>query len=641
MSTIIRRFVLLFFLGFVYETSQAFGRNAERSFVINYKENCFMKDSKPFRYISGSMHYFRIPSVYWRDRLMKAKALGLNTIQTYVAWNFHEMHNGVYDFSGDKDLLKFIEIAEELDLLVILRPGPYIDAEWEAGGIPWWVGTQEMRTSYPPFMDRVTEWFDKLFPMLESKIYKNGGPIIAFQVENEYGSYYACDKNYLQQLKGIYDRHFGKNAVVLFTVDSYTDDEIQCGTIPELYKTVDFGSDVSPQLAFKQQRKYQPSGPLVNSEYYTGWLDYWGFPHQTRKAEIIAEQLDILLSLNASVNLYLVHGGTNFGYMNGVDFNPEPLILFTSPTSYDYDAPISEAGDTTYKYFKIREVLKKYVEIPPGPVPQNTSKAYSNIVPTYPFVNVSGFIDRLYDGIKPVKAKTPLSMEELGQGYGFVLYRTTIPTAYQNISTNLSIDKVSDRSIFIVDGILSIIQESGGRVEIPNITLGKKLEILVENQGRAADAIKGVHYLPQFKGIFGNVKITPQEIILSNWTMYSINDTIMEPMHRETLKENMTVLEQSITAKNENKSYIIQYFGLVNISYRQDSYIRMDDFDKGIVYINGINLGKFWQSQGPQKTLFVPKSCIIIGLNAIEIINLSDLEYKIRNVKFVQDPILG
>lgn len=617
-------------------------RKTERSFVINYDDNCFMKDDESFRYVSGSMHYFRIPSIYWRDRLLKAKALGVNTIQTYVAWNIHEVSERVYEFSGDKNLLKFIDIADELGLLVILRPGPYIDAEWESGGIPWWVGTLKMRTSDPTFMYYVGRWFDKIFPMLESKIYKNGGPIIAFQVENEYGSYYACDKKYLRLLKGIYDKHFGENSVILFTVDVYNDDELECGTIPEVYKTVDFGSDVSPEMAFKQQRKYQKSGPLVNSEYYTGWLDYWGFPHQRRSADLVAKQLDIILSLNASVNLYLIHGGTNFGFMNGVDWNPDPLVLFMSPTSYDFDAPISEAGDTTYKYFKIRDVLRKYVDVPRDPVPQNTTKSESTIVPTYPFLNFTAFIDRLYEGKSPVYVDVPCSMEDIGQGYGLILYRTTVPEEYRNVSMNLTIDNVGDRSIIIVDGNLSSIHESGGRVEVNNITLGKQLDILVENQGRAADALKGVHYLPQRKGILGNVRMGQQNTLLRGWSMFSINDTIMEPMHKQLVTAtDISTLKFNAQNTIGNGSYIVEYFGLFSVSYLTDSFLRLDDFDKGQVYLNGVNLGRFWQSQGPQKTMFVPKSCVRIGINALEIISLSDLEYKVRNVKFIKEPILG
>lgn len=634
------KYFIIFFIKLLF--CYASCKTSDRSFVIDYNNNCFLKDNEPFRYISGGMHYFRIPSVYWRDRLMKAKAIGVNTIQTYIAWNVHETNHGIYDFSGDNDLLNFIEIAEELGLLVILRPGPYIDAEWEFGGFPWWLAKNQslsMRTSDPVFMQYVERWFNKLLPMLKPKLYKNGGPVIAVQVENEYGGYYACDKKYLQLLKNIYDKNFGEDSVVLFTVDGYKDEELQCGTIPEVYKTVDFGSETSPEEAFQQQRKYQTSGPLVNSEYYTGWLDYWGQPHQTRDSKKIAEQLDNILRLNASVNLYMLHGGTNFGFMNGIDYNPDPLVLLICPTSYDYDAPISEAGDTTAKYFQIREILKKYVKHPLSPVPQNTTKTSELLVPTYPFLNVTSFIERMYNyNVKPVQNKFPLSMEAINQGYGLVLYRTKVPTQFQNVTVHLTIEKVADRSMIITDGRLVRIFESGGRID-SSVVLGKELNILVENQGRAADSVNNVNYLPQPKGILGNVLITEKQIPLTDWSMFSINDSMLEPMHLNLPREKINIEQLSITA-NES-GYIIEYFGMFVVGYPTDSFLRLDDFDKGQVLINGFNVGRFWQSQGPQKTLFVPKSFFVAGINALEIISLSKLKFQIRNVTFMEEPILG
>lgn len=616
-------------------------RKVERSFVISYDDNCFMKDNQPFRYISGGMHYFRIPSIYWRDRLSKAKALGINTIQTYIPWNIHEIIEGEYDFSGEKDLLAFINIAEELNLLVILRPGPYIDAEWEFGGLPWWLAKYpaiEMRTLDSDFTYYVERFFGKLFPMLQPKIYKNGGPIIAFQVENEYGSYYACDKMYLRWLKRIYDYHFGKDSVVLFTVDGYTDKELQCGTIPELYTTVDFGSDTDPEVAFKQQRKYQNSGPLVNSEYYTGWLDNWGQSHQTRDSDLVAKQLDVILSMNASVNMYMFHGGTNFGYMNGVDLSLNSTVLQITTTSYDYDAPLSEAGDTTCKYFKIQDVLKKYVKIPAGPIPQNTTKSESEILPAYPLFTFSNYIDRLYDLKKPVESYLPISMEGIGQGYGLAVYRTMIPGEYQNIRTNLTIDKVSDRAMIIIDGKIWSIHEDGGQVCAVNITLGKQLDIFVENQGRAADGTKGMRYLQQqAKGITGNVHIhtTNKIVALLHWSMYSVNDSMNYDGHMYTYPTTPVLRHHG----EWDGTYTIVYYSLFDVLFPTDSYLLLTDFDKGQVYLNGVNIGRFWQSKAPQKTLFVPKNSIQVGGNVVEIISLSNLEPKIRRIQFIKKPM--
>lgn len=621
----------------------------DRSFTIDYGRNCFMKDNKPFRYISGEIHYFRIPSFYWRDRLLKAKALGVNTIQTYIPWNFHEVQPSRYDFSGEKDVLKFIDLANELGLLVILRPGPYICAEWDFGGFPWWLAKNEsmqFRTSKDVvFIQYVETWFGKLLPMLTSKLYKNGGPVIAFQVENEYGTYLTCDKGYLQFLKSLFEAQYG-NDVVLFTVDNYSDDTLRCGTIPELFTTVDFGIDVDPNEAFKQLRKYQKTGPIVNTEFYTGWLDVWGEPHQRRDASAVADHLDKILALNASVNMYMLHGGTNFGFMNGAYGLPDPMI---NPTSYDYDAPISEAGDVTEKYFKIRDVLKKYVDVPTDPVPENTTKAAYGTFPSTAVYNFSQYIDLIYDSRKPVKSATPLTMEEMDLGYGFANYRTEIPEKYQNITTKLTIDYVSDRTLILMDGDLVLIFEKTGFIEV-NLLFGKRLDILIENQGRVNYAKKGIHYLPLQKGIVGSVYITDELVPLFNWSNYALNDsqyhTVFENHARKTM-ESAEEFRRSVESPHasSNDDYMFVIYGWINLDLLHDTYgdtfLYLHGFKKGQVYVNGINIGRFWQNKGPQLTLFVPKVYLIPGINAIQVFSLDKIDAVFTHMEFVKEPILG
>ena len=623
---------LMWFVG-----QSCFCEQGERSFVIDYKNDCFRKDNQTFRYISGGIHYFRVPRIYWEDRLLKAQALGLNTIQTYIAWNIHEQEQGIYNFEGENDILHFINLAQKCGLLVIVRPGPYIDAEWEFGGFPWWLAKNKsliMRsTEDERYMNNVETWMNVLLHKLKPKLYKNGGPIIAFQVENEYGNYYACDHKYLTALKDIFQNNYGDD-VVLFTTDGYTSEYLKCGTSPQIFSTIDFGTEITAENAFKKLRKYQANGPLVNSEYYTGWLDYWGHPHQTRDSRKVAKYFDHILAINASVNLYMLEGGTNFGFMNGVDIDKDNNFL-VSPTSYDYDAPLSEAGDPTKKYFALRNVLKKYVKSM-TPVPKATMKtAYGKIKMT-PGLDLKSLISLLYPHGTPFNSTYPLTMENVHQGYGFLLYRTKIPKQYQNQLIDLFIEVVHDRSIIYVDNIRKGVFERGA-VHTTVLVTGEKLEILVENQGRIAYGPKGSHYLPDSKGILGNVLIDNH--ILTNWSMYPIDD-----------KKIFQLMDQSkekflLKSKNLENAPIV-YCALFTLDHVTDTYIKMDTWSKGQIYINHFNLGRYWSDQGPQQTLYVPKNVLKLGNNRLMLLELDKAPctfQKIYNcsVEFVAKPILG
>uniref|UniRef100_A0ABM5GPV0 Beta-galactosidase isoform X2 n=1 Tax=Pogona vitticeps TaxID=103695 RepID=A0ABM5GPV0_9SAUR len=362
---------------------------SQRSFEIDYNRNSFLKDGKAFRYISGSIHYSRIPQYYWKDRLLKMKMAGLDAIQTYVPWNFHESEPGVYSFTGDRDLEYFLQLADDVGLLVILRAGPYICAEWDMGGLPAWLLEKEsivLRSSDSDYLTAVGRWMGILLPKMKLHLYQNGGPIIMVQVENEYGSYFACDFDYLRYLQNLFRQYLG-NEVVLFTTDGASKNFLRCGTLQGLYSTVDFGPGSNVTAAFLTQRLSEPKGPLVNSEFYTGWLDHWGHKHFTIPSSIVAKSLNEILASGANVNMYMFIGGTNFGYWNGAN-----MPYLAQPTSYDYDAPLSEAGDLTEKYFAIREVISMYKEIPEGPVPPTTPKfAYGDI----PLVKVpQGVLER-------------------------------------------------------------------------------------------------------------------------------------------------------------------------------------------------------------------------------------------------------
>lgn len=277
----------------------------KHSFSIDYENNRFLKDGVSFRFISGSIHYFRIPTVYWKDRLLKMYMSGLNAVQVYVPWNYHEPLPGVYMFAENRDLEGFLDLVEHLGLLVILRPGPYICAEWEMGGLPAWLLAQPkivLRTSDTDFLQAVSKWFSVLLPKIKPRLYINGGNIITVQVENEYGSYFACDYDYLRYLRATFRSYLG-DEVVLFTTNGLKDTELQCGSLQGLYTTVDFGPDVNITKAMAQLRRYEPNGPLVNSEFYTGWLDYWGYPHSSVSIEMVTQGLQTLLEMGANINM--------------------------------------------------------------------------------------------------------------------------------------------------------------------------------------------------------------------------------------------------------------------------------------------------------------------------------------------------
>ncbi|NXE58425.1 BGAL galactosidase, partial [Calcarius ornatus] len=430
-----------------------------RSFQLDYEHNCFLKDGAPFRYISGSIHYARVPRPAWRDRLLKMYMSGLSAVQVYVPWNYHEPLPGVYDFTGDRDVEAFLDLTAELGLLVILRPGPYICAEWEMGGLPAWLLWKPdiiLRTSNPAYLAAVDSWLHVLLPKIKPRLYHQGGNIISVQVENEYGSYYACDHGYLRHLLGSFRALLGTE-VLLFSTDSARAQELHCGTLQGLYATVDFGPGSNVTEAFGAQRRVEPRGPLVNSEYYTGWLDYWGEAHASTSAACVARGLEDMLQLGASINMqalwvfhrYMFHGGTNFAYWSGADYKGQYKPV---TTSYDYDAPLSEAGDPTEKLFAIRTVISKFQPLPAGPMPPATPKyAYGRValrkVSAHPegrtapawhcstaqhpslslqYADLLDVLDVLCPS-GPIQSQFPLTFEALKQVHGFVVYHTQLP----------------------------------------------------------------------------------------------------------------------------------------------------------------------------------------------------------------------
>ncbi|KAG7263105.1 hypothetical protein CRUP_003641, partial [Coryphaenoides rupestris] len=512
---------------------------APRSFSVDYKNDCFLKDGEEFRYISGSIHYSRIPRVYWKDRLLKMYMAGLNAVQTYIPWNFHEPFPNQYIFNGDRDLVHFLQLAQDVGLLVILRPGPYICAEWDMGGLPAWLLKKKnivLRSSDPDYIAAVDRWMGKLLPMMKPLLYHNGGPIISVQVENEYGSYFACDYNYMRHLSGLFRTHLGDEAV-LFTTDGAGLNYLKCGAIQGLYATVDFGPGGNVSAAFAAQRHAEPHGPLVNSEFYAGWLDNWGGHHATVSTAVVAKSLNEI---------------------------------------YDYDAPLTEAGDLTDKYFAIRDVIKMYRKIPEGPIPPSTPKYAYGAVKMTKVQTVSSALEKLsFSG--PVKSTYPMRFIELNQAFGFVLYRTKLPL---NCSSPTPLSSPLN-----------------GRFKVLTINItgssGSQVDLLVENMGR-------INYgsgINDFKGLVSNVTLGKD--VLSGWTMYSLN--IDEAVSQGLIQESQTQAPDSSQPAFYRGSFQIPA-GIPDLP--QDTFVQARFGSTASTW------GATGPVRGPQVTLFVPASVL-------------------------------
>lgn len=585
--------------------------------------------ASPNRYISGSLHYSRIPPYYWRDRLSKMYAAGLNAVQTYVPWNFHEPSPGVYVFDGDRDVITFINAAQEVGLLVILRPGPYICAEWEMGGFPSWLLTIDpsiaLRSSDPTYLYYADRWLTVLLSQIEPLLYENGGPVISVQVENEYG-FYGCDKNYLAHLEQLFRRMLGPS-VVLFTTDPpYV---LACGSLPNstVYATVDFGISLDPVQSFKAQRGAEPHGPLVNSEFYTGWLDFWGQPHQTINSTLFANALDAVLKLNANVNMYMFEGGTNFAFWNGADtsdkFQPEP-------TSYDYDAPLTEAGDPWEKFMLIREVVSKYQPVPSYIPPPTTKTAYGRVM----MAEYAWLLDSPSVISKSVTSENPLTMEALEQSFGHVMYRSTLFPC--PAGSTLSLLGLHDRGVVYVGGALQgiLLRTEAVQANLSMVVgpLGEQAEvvIVVENMGR----INFGSMINETKGLLYGVELNGDPVL--GWTSQAVplNDTSKIPF-------------RSLQGSDQLSTVFLRGFFSAG-SLPNDTFLSLPPgWSKGQAFVNGFNLGRYWPAAGPQKTLYVPASVLKPAPDMNELILFEidhapcDPPYSSCYAEFVSTPDIG
>lgn len=555
----------------------------------------FFIDEQPFRILSGAMHYFRVHPEYWRDRMLKMQAMGLNTLETYLPWNLHEPQPGQFNFSGWLDVVAYVRLAEELGLKVILRPGPYICSEWDMGGLPAWLLAQpdmQLRCHYTPYLDAVDRYFNALLPRLTPLQCTRGGPVIMMQVENEYGSY-GDDQRYLKYIQdGLQGR--GIN-VPLFTSDGPSDEMLQYGTLPHVFKTVNFGSRAGE--AFEKLEEYQPGLPHMCAEFWNGWFDHWGERHHTRPAREAAQALEEILEKGGSVNLYMFHGGTNFGFLNGANASPGPRYQATV-SSYDDDAPLNEAGQPTEKFHAMREVISRFTGQEPPPVPPSVSPvAYGRVE----FHEYAGLWDHLHVLSQEDHSAVPETMEALGQSYGLIYYVTQV--SGPRPSARLQPLGLHDRALVYQDNEMIGILER----EFPQHTLhvtippeGSTLEFLVENMGR-------VNYGPELadrKGITGGVLLGQQ--FLHGWSNFPLPLEDLSPLR----------FSADLPAR-----YPLFFRGVFTADQPADTFLHLPGWEKGFAWLNGFHLGRYWK-RGPQKSLYIPAPLLHSGENELIVLEL-------------------
>ncbi len=578
--------------------------------TFEIKGNQFIKDGEPVKLISGAVHYFRNLPDTWQDIFKKMKAMGLNCVETYCAWNQHEKHPGEFDFSGILDIAKFIEAANAEGLMAIVRPGPYICAEWEFGGLPWWIQADEnieIRCSNEAYIRYFDRYLDRLFDEIRPLLCTNGGNIIMLQCENEYG-YYGDDRKYLRYLKEGYIKR-GID-VPLFTSDGTEESHILDGSIDGCLSTLNFGSRVEEN--FKAHDILYPDSPKMCMEMWNGWFDAWGDDkHHTTSAEDYAKSVDDMLT-RGSVNMYMFIGGTNFGFTSGANHYEK---FAPDVTSYDYDALLSECGDVTPKYMAIREIIKKHTKADLPEIPENRRKmSYGKTVLT----EQAGIFENLDKLSSPVHSDVPLCMEKYSQGYGYIAYRSTLNRDYNDVT--LSFESLGDRAqIYINKTLVGIVYINDDKLEINfSAKKGDVLTVLCENMGRANFGSK----MMRKKGIAGRLLIDDK--IHFDWQVYTLP---MDNLDKVVYKED---------APEEKSAF---YKGTFTVDEAADTFIKLDNFTKGFVVVNGFNLGRYWEI-GPQKTLYLPASLLNIGENEIVVFE-SDGIKGVPEVELCDKPILG
>jgi len=572
----------------------------KHTFVLGNSE--FLLDGTPFRIISGEMHPARIPSMYWRHRIQMAKAMGCNTISVYIFWNYHESEEGVFDFTSENhNLGEFFRMVQEEDLFLIVRPGPYVCAEWELGGIPPYllrIPDIKLRCMDPRYMAAAERYMVKLSSEIKPYLITNGGPVLMLQVENEYGSF-GNDRNYMTRLKDIWVEN-GID-VPFFTGDGPTAYMLEAGSLPGCAVGLDSGSRPED---FELAAKINPGVPVFSSETYPGWLTHWGEKWAKPDTAELLKEVKFLMDNKRSFNLYVIHGGTNFGYTAGANSGGkgyEPDV-----TSYDYDAPIDEQGKPTSKYMALRKLLGSYLpkgkKLPPVPDP-----IASNEIPSIGMQSFTSVWDNLP---QPVNSVQPKPFEGYNQDYGFILYTTEL---IGHKKGKLTVTDLHDYATVFLNGVFigTLDRREGiNSINLPETKAEKPLlEILVEGMGR----INFAEHLIDRKGITD--RVTLNGMTLMNWKVYNL------PM------DEKYIYGLRSSGRNPGKKGVF-FKGNFFITGPTDTFIDMSNFKKGIVWVNGHNLGRYWDI-GPQKRLYCPASYTKKGTNEMIAFDLLQTEAQI------------
>ncbi|SKB72958.1 beta-galactosidase [Arthrobacter sp. 31Cvi3.1E] len=561
-------------------------------------EHDFMLDGEPYRIISGALHYFRVHPEHWADRIRKARQMGLNTIETYIPWNAHAPMPGVFDTSGILDLARFLDLVHAEGMHAIVRPGPYICAEWDNGGLPGWLlnsGATAIRVDDPAYLEAISEYFHQLAPVLVPRQIHAGGPIILIQIENEYGAY-GDDSSYLEKLVRI-NEEIGLT-VPFTTVDQPEDYMLRNGSLPELHKTGSFGSRAGERLA--TLRRHQPTGPLMCSEFWVGWFDHWGAHHHTTPGEQAVEELDVMLGMGASVNIYMFHGGTNFGLTNGANHKG---VYQPTVTSYDYDAPLDEAGNPTAKYWALRKVISKHTALEDTDVPEPSKPSDPIVLQLNRKVPLWSCLDQLGQWHQQRALPTHDDLEHYS---GFSMYRTEVELSGPAV---LGFDEIRDRAQVFLNGqpvgVLARDHKETS-ISLPNDATGT-LDILVEDLGR-------VNFGPRLgepKGLVGPGRINGQAIV--DWRCLPLDLTeissVLQELDHQPLNPGQTVSGPAFVT------------GDFEVHRAEDTFLYLDGWTKGVVWINGFSLGRYW-SRGPQAALYVPGPVLREGNNSITVFEL-------------------
>ncbi|MGL4779205.1 MAG: beta-galactosidase [Bacteroidales bacterium] len=565
-------------------------------------DKTFLLNGEPFIIKAAEMHYPRIPRPYWEHRIQMCKALGMNTICLYVFWNIHEQKEGEFDFTENNDIREFVKLAQKNGMYVIVRPGPYVCAEWEMGGLPWWLLKKKdikLRDNDPYYMERVAIFEEEVAKQLSDLTIDKGGPVIMVQVENEFGAY-ATNKPHVRAIRDIL-RKVGFDKVALFQCDWSS--TFQNNGLEDLIWTINFGTGANIEKQFESLSKARPNAPLMCSEFWSGWFDRWGSQHETRNSETMIRGMQEMLDRGISFSLYMTHGGTTWGHWAGANNPPYTPDV----TSYDYDAPISESGVATPKYMELRKMLSNYMY---GQKQPAIPKAIPVIaIPKIAFNQYAPLFKNLPDSKETFGIKT---MEKFDQGWGSIIYSTTAPDVSEKSVMTIS-DPKDYVQVFVNGNKVGVIDRrlNEKSIVMPPLKKGDRIDILVEAMGRVnfGGSIK------DFKGITDKVELSyaletgsTVTIDLKNWKVYNL------PVDYSFVRnQNYEPLQTE-----QGPGF---YRATFNLKKPGDTFINMESWGKGLVYVNGYPIGRFWEI-GPQQTLYMPGCWLKKGENEIIVFDI-------------------